>query len=70
MDTELSGRTADTMQHVLECVRKEQPVQTRDVIAKCDGLSSRTVKRRLKDLVDVGSIRREVQNGVVLYLAA
>lgn len=69
--SDVSGRrVTDTMKQVLTCIQKNQPAQAKDVIAKCSSLSQRTVKRRLRDLLETGMIIKKISDGITLYEAS
>lgn len=45
---------------------REGPVGARDLLARCDGLSSSVLYDRLRELLATGLIDRDVQGGYVL----
>jgi hypothetical protein len=66
----ITGNAKETMEEVLTFVRTSGPIQARDIIAGCGPhVSPRTVKRRIRDLLAAGHIRREDRDGVLLYRA-
>jgi hypothetical protein len=66
----VSANIRESMEQVLGYVRTTGPSQARDIISGCAPvLSERTVKRRIKDLVRDGKLRKEEADGTLLYRA-
>lgn len=69
--TPTRGIPAHTTAHqkkILECVRQHPNMRTRELLSRLvPGLSDRTVKRCLKELVAAGSLERVKDQGAVSY---
>ncbi|HXV26578.1 MAG TPA: hypothetical protein VD862_00905 [Candidatus Paceibacterota bacterium] len=62
-----NGHLTKTSKRVLARIKELGIGRPRDIIEKCRPLSDRTVKRSLRELVLAGLVRRDTQDGNVIY---
>ena len=54
-------------ERIFNFIQKTQEVRTKDIMSEFNILSSRTVKRNLKELTDQGFVKKIVEAGAVYY---
>ena len=54
-------------ERIFNFIQKTQEVRTKDIMSEFNVLSSRTVKRNLKELTDQGFVKKIVEAGAVYY---
>ena len=55
-------------ERIFNFIQKTQEVRSRDIMSEFNVLSSRTVKRNLKELTDDGFVKKIVEGGAVYYI--
>lgn len=63
----LSMKSDSNKERIFNFIRKTQEVRAKDIMNKFNVLSSRTVKRNLKELTDQGFIKKIFEGGAVYY---
>lgn len=58
---------ASSKDRIIDFIRKSKKIRTKDLIGEFSSFSERTVKRTLKELTDVGILKREEANRAVYY---
>lgn len=61
---------SESAQQVLTGVQQTGPVRAKDIIAHCSPMSERTVRRSLRELVEIGRVTKDASHGTVRYRVA